>query len=176
MEACAVMAGRAAKRLLDSYDAERRAAARRNLEATNATMRFLAPHGLAQRMWRGLVLRMAPRSRWFRARVNSGRLAEPASYANLGIAPGPPDPGPSQPRDRRSRRPLPEGGRVRDRLGQGFVVILPRPLTDMPDWAEPMVVGPASVYGPDRAWLVRPDGYIAGSEPMDRSDDLMPRA
>ena len=173
----AVLDARAPESLLDSYNAERRTAARRNLDATDDTMRFLAPQGVLREAWRGLVLRMAPHSAWFRRRVNSGRLAEPASYAGLGtVAPGPPDPDLPSHGTVAPDGPLPEGGRVRDRLGQGFVVILPRPLNDLPDWGIPVVVGPASGYGPDRAWLVRPDGYIAGSEPMDRSDHLMPRA
>ncbi|MBA2264494.1 MAG: hypothetical protein H0W10_07525 [Chloroflexi bacterium] len=29
-----------------------------------------------------------------------------------------------------------------------------------------VVIGPSSVYGDDRAWLVRPDGYIADSLPL----------
>src|SRR5690606_28111538 len=61
---------------LDGYERERRSAALANLAATDATMRFMAPHGLARRSWRNLVLRMAPRSAWFRSRVDSGRLAE----------------------------------------------------------------------------------------------------
>ncbi|HJP71967.1 MAG TPA: FAD-dependent monooxygenase [Candidatus Limnocylindria bacterium] len=154
--------------LLDSYDAERRPAAIANLAATDATMRFMAPHGPLRRAWRNLVLRMAPRSAWFRQRVNSGRLAEPASYEGApSVTPGPEDG--SIPRhgtvapDAR----LPDGSRLREHLGKGFVVLLPRPVPAPDLRAEPLVIGPDTVYGAERAWMIRPDGYIAGSASLD---------
>ncbi|HET8776435.1 MAG TPA: FAD-dependent monooxygenase, partial [Candidatus Limnocylindria bacterium] len=113
--------------LLDSYDSERRPAAVANLAATDATMRFMAPHGPLRRAWRNLVLRMAPRFGWFRQRVNSGRLAEPASYEGASSVTAGPEDG-SAPRhgtvapDAR----LPDGSRLREHLGRGFVVLLPR--------------------------------------------------
>jgi 2-polyprenyl-6-methoxyphenol hydroxylase-like FAD-dependent oxidoreductase len=146
--------------LLDEYEAERRGAALDNHAATEATMRFMAPHGPWRRAWRDLVLRMAPHSAWFRRRVNSGRLAEPATYP----ATGPEDT--SLPRHG-SVAPdvlLPAGGRLRDELGSGFVLLAPRPVAVEAGSALPVVViGPGSVYGDDRAWLVRPDGYLASS-------------
>ena len=144
--------------LLDGYEAERRPAALDNLAATDATMRFLAPHGAWRRARRDLVLRMAPRSAWFRRRVDSGRLAEPARYA----AAGPPDP--SLPRHG-SVAPdvaLP-AGRLRDHVGSQFVIAAPRPVEST---LPVITVGPGSVYGPDRAWLLRPDGYLADSRPL----------
>jgi 2-polyprenyl-6-methoxyphenol hydroxylase-like FAD-dependent oxidoreductase len=145
--------------LLDTYEAERQAAARENLDATDATMRFLTPHGPLRRAWRSLVLRLAPRSAWFKARVNSGRLAEPARYPFA----GPSDP--SLPRHGAVAPdvPLDGGGRLRDRLGRGPVLVVPRTV-DAPIPA--VAVWEGSVYGDDRAWLVRPDGYLAGSVPL----------
>ncbi|MDP9244250.1 MAG: FAD-dependent monooxygenase, partial [Chloroflexota bacterium] len=84
-----VLAGRAPEELLDSYEAERRPAAVENLAVTEASMRFMVPHGWWRRAWRNLVLRASVRSRWFRRRVNSGRLAQPFTYPS---APGPSDP------------------------------------------------------------------------------------
>jgi 2-polyprenyl-6-methoxyphenol hydroxylase-like FAD-dependent oxidoreductase len=151
--------------LLDSYDAERRPAAVDNLAATDATMRFMAPHGPIRRAWRNFVLRMAPRSAWFRRRVNSGRLAEPASYEDApSVTPRSHDDGPA-PRhgtvapDAR----LSDGSRLREHLGRGFIVLLPRPVPAPDLRGEPLLIGPDTVYGADRAWMIRPDGYIAGS-------------
>jgi 2-polyprenyl-6-methoxyphenol hydroxylase-like FAD-dependent oxidoreductase len=153
--------------LLATYETERRAAAVENLEATDATMRFMAPHGLLPRAWRSLVLAMAPRSAWFRRRVNSGRLAEPATYAAaVPDIPGLPRHGSPAP-----DATLSDGGRLRERLGAGFVVIAPRTVRwDLPD----IVIAEDTPYGPDRAWLVRPDGYLVDSRPADRAAELKP--
>jgi hypothetical protein len=116
---------------------------------------------------------MAPRSDWFRRRVNSGRLAEPHSYAGATtITPGPED----------GSRPLhgtvapdarlPDGSRLREHLGRGFVLLLPRRSAETGIRAEPLVIGPDSVYGERRAWLVRPDGYITGSVLIDDAAGL----
>ena len=164
----AVERGDAPPELLDTYEAERLPAARANLQATQATMRFMAPHGALRRAWRDLVLRLAPRFGWFRRRVNSGRLAEPAAYAASPIVAE--DPVPHVPPRHGSVAPdveLPDGGRLRDRLGSGYVVVVPRAATlRLPT----IVVGCDSAYGEERAWLVRPDGYVADSCPFDRAD------
>ncbi len=147
--------------LLDTYEAERRPAAIENLRATDATMRFMAPHGPWRGAWRHLVLRMAPRSPWFRARVNSGRLAEPASY--VAAAPGPEDPALPRHGSVAPDVRLAGGGRLRDHLGRGFVLVSSQPA----EASVPVIVtGPGSVYGGDRVWFVRPDGYIADSRPL----------
>jgi hypothetical protein len=80
-------------------------------------MRFMAPHGLLSQAWRGVVLRMAPHSAWFRRRVNSGRLAEPAVY-RPDVA-GPDDPGLPRHGTVAPDAALPGGGRLRERLGGG---------------------------------------------------------
>jgi len=153
--------------LLDTYEAERRPAALENLRATEATMRFMAPHGVVRRIRRDLTLRLAPRFSWFRRRVDSGRLAEPAEYAPSPIVAE--HPAADAPLRHGSVAPdveLPSGGRLRDRLGSGYVVVVPRPSTlRLPT----VVVGTGSVYGEERAWLVRPDGYVADSCPLDRA-------
>jgi 3-(3-hydroxy-phenyl)propionate hydroxylase len=152
--------------LLDGYVAERRPAAAENLAATDATMRFMAPHGPLARAWRATVLHMAPRSAWFRRRVNSGRLAEPATY-----------PATSQPDDCRLPRhgavapdvSLPDGRRLRERLGAGFALVVPRAIAA----ALPLIaVGEGSPYGDTRACLIRPDGYLLDSRPIDRAGEL----
>jgi len=158
--------------LLDAYEAERRPAALDNLAATAATMRFIAPHGPLRRTWRDLVLRMAPHSAWFRGRVNSGRLAEPASYASSAIVASAPSSG-ELPRHGNPAPDvvLPGGDRLRDHLGSGYVVVVPFP-ADGPVDLPQLVIGPDSVYGAERAWLIRPDGYLADSVPRARVDRL----
>lgn len=170
----AVVHATAPDALLDTYDAERRPAAVDNLAATAATMRFLAPHGMARRAWRDLVLLLARHAAWFRRRVNSGRLAEPATYPPSAIIVAGP-PGADLPRH---GCPAPDlvlaaGGRLRDQLGAGYVALVPfeadRPI-DLPR----VVIGPATIYGAERAWLVRPDGYLADSVARDRVRELRP--
>jgi hypothetical protein len=110
---------------------------------------------------------MAPRSSWFRRRVNAGRLAEPARYA-IG-----------DPADRRAPRlgtVAPDvhfgpGGRLRDRIGSDFLVVAGRAVeSDLPV-AE---VGAGTPYGDEAAWLVRPDGYLADRRPVERASELRP--
>ena len=165
----AVLRGSAPDSVLASYESERGLAARNNLAATDATMRFLAPHGPLRKAWRRAVLAMAPRSSWFRARVNSGRLAEPARYAaSTLVREGPGTPELPQHGSVAPDVPLPGGGRLREVLGDEWVVIAPR----RADGA--VVIGGGTVYGDDRAWLVRPDGYIADSAPLTSVEALHP--
>jgi 3-(3-hydroxy-phenyl)propionate hydroxylase len=158
-----VLRSEAPPTLLDSYAAERRPVAAENLAVTEATMRFMAPHGPLRRAWRNLVLRMAPRGAWFRRRVNSGRLAEPATYAvdaSVPAGPGQPRPGSVAP-----DVALPAGGRLRDAIGRGLVLIVPRAI-GAPSGVDLVEVPDGSPYGSDRAWLVRPDGHLAASLPL----------
>lgn len=72
--------GEAGKSLLDSYDAERRAAAEVNLAVTGATMRFMSPPTRAAALRRRFVLAGSRYSTWLRGKVDSGQLSEPATY------------------------------------------------------------------------------------------------
>ena len=163
-----VVRGDAPPALLDTYEAERRPAALANLAATEATMRFMAPHGVLRRSLRDLVLRLAPRFGWFRRQVDSGRLGEPAAYASSSIVSEDPG-GRNAPPRHGGVAPdaaMPGGGRLRDRIGGGYVVVVARPTSlHLPI----VIVGPDSVYGDECAWLLRPDGYVADSCPLDRA-------
>ena len=75
-----VLRGWAPPKLLDSYDAERRAAAEENLAVTGATMRFLVPQNDQEADERLSTLIAARTDTRAHSRVDSGRLAEPYWY------------------------------------------------------------------------------------------------
>ncbi|HEX2194305.1 MAG TPA: FAD-dependent monooxygenase, partial [Candidatus Limnocylindria bacterium] len=77
--------GEAPDALVETYDRERRAAALENLAVTDRTMRFMVPHGVGRRAARNAILRGSLRVPALRRLVNSGRLAEPFSYAGSPI-------------------------------------------------------------------------------------------
>ena len=156
-----VLRGESPASLLDSYEVERRAAAQENLRVTDDTMRFMAPHDAIRRAWREVVLRLAPHSAFFRSRVNSGRLAQPYTYAASAIvADGHGHVAPDV--------PLADGRRLRDRVGRRVALVMSRPLhpLSLPPDVEAVVVGRGTAYGDARAWVVRPDGHVAGSAPL----------
>ncbi len=205
----AVVAGRAPDALLDSYGAERRAAALENLAVTDATMRFMVPRGPIARAMRNAILRGSVRTKRLRRRVNSGHLAEPFSYAASPIVAG---------RGDDARLPVhgavaPDArcgalsgetpvSRLRDLFGAGFVGLLV--LDDQQaaahaavrasrlSWSagcRVAVLGASGAlagvtvltdphgeirraYGAagPRAFLIRPDGHLAGSIPLPTPD------
>jgi len=171
-----VLHEQAPEALLDTYETERRPAARENLAVTDATMRFMAPQRRLQRVWRNLVLRGSTRFRWLRRRVNSGKLAEPFAYAASPIV----DHGPEDPSLPRHGAVAPDarlgdGTRLKERFGSSFVVLMAGALPhasfvdDSASWPVPVEViadeGLTAVYGAagPRAWIVRPDGHLASS-------------
>ena len=176
----AVLRGEAPDGLLDTYEAERRAAAEENLAVTDATMRFMVPHGPWRRLLRTIILRGSERSVALRRRVNSGRLAEPFSYAGSPIVEaGPDDPALPRHGDVAPDVVLSDGSRLEERLGRGFVVLVagaaPRAEEALRAQAWPVraevVADPAlaALYAPraPRAWIVRPDGHLAASVALD---------
>jgi 3-(3-hydroxy-phenyl)propionate hydroxylase len=204
-----VVRGDAPPALVETYEVERRAAAAENLAVTDATMRFLAPHGPWQRLWRNLILRGSSRFGFLRRRVNSGRLAEPFSYAGSWIvAPGPDDAALPRHGAVAPDVPISVGGwemRLRELVPDDAFLLLvvageewrgrssPIPPTDVPcqvlvlvasrgEGAVPLgsrAIGDPSgalrsTYAPsgDRAWLIRPDGHLAGSVALGEDDGL----
>jgi len=95
------MRGWAGEDLLDSYDAERHAAAVENLRVTTATMDFLVPQTPEEHARRHQVLEAALHDVEARRHVDSGRLAEPFWYIDSPLTapdekrawPGPPERG-----------------------------------------------------------------------------------
>lgn len=175
-----VLAGWAGPGLLDSYDAERAAAADQNLEITGRTMRFLVPQTAADRQHRQSVLARSVTDPAARQEIDSGKLAEPYWYldsplttpapagelAAFPTAPGlarPPLPGVLCP-----DAVLPDGTRLRPQLGPHFTVLTggePPPLPERPASAPrpPVRVLAADPIGlpPGGLALVRPDGHLA---------------
>jgi 2-polyprenyl-6-methoxyphenol hydroxylase-like FAD-dependent oxidoreductase len=80
-----VLEGRAPVELLETYDLERRAAARENVAITDATMRFMVPPTSLHRLVRTAVLRGSLRMPALRRWVNSGKLSAPFVYASSPI-------------------------------------------------------------------------------------------
>ncbi len=126
-----VLGGRAPEALLDSYDAERRAAAVENLAITDASMRFMVPHGPLRRGARNAILRGSVRFATLRRLVNSGRLSQPFTYEDSPVVEPPhedvrlPAHGSVAPDGRCT--PLGREGnvaRLRDLIGPDFLLLL----------------------------------------------------
>lgn len=75
-----VLTGRAAPALVDTYHAERYAAAEENLRITEATIRFMVPPSSLRRWFRSVLLTLVLPVKSLRRHVNSGRMAEPFVY------------------------------------------------------------------------------------------------
>ncbi|MDQ6628655.1 MAG: FAD-dependent monooxygenase [Pseudomonadota bacterium] len=75
-----VLDGTAGEDLLDSYHAERHAAAVDNLVVAKRTTRFLAPRSAAEHRIRRAVAALARRYPFARALVNTGRMAQANPY------------------------------------------------------------------------------------------------
>lgn len=162
-----VLAGRASDDLLESYHLERRAAALENLAVTDASMRFMVPRGRIRRWLRNLILSGSLRMPRLRRLVNSGRLAQPFTYAESPIviaderSPGLPPMGSVAP-DAACATPG-EGGatRLRELFGGGFVALL---LTNQPREAAAAAVRASRLAWPAPCEIVAvgPDGSLAG--------------
>ncbi|RFU22152.1 pentachlorophenol monooxygenase [Geodermatophilus marinus] len=101
--------GWAPEELLESYHAERHAAALENLDVTGATMRFLVPGTPEEAAHRLDVLERAATDPAARAQVDSGRLAEPFWYVDSPLTtPDPQRPFPGRPA--RGEVPVPAPG------------------------------------------------------------------
>jgi len=168
--------GWAGPSLLDSYQQERRAAALENLRVTTETMRFLAPQSEAEWESRRKTLDQAVTDPGARTRINSGKLAEAYWYLDSPLTtPGDTTGFPYRPGAKRPPvagvlcpdAPLPDGRRLRQLFGYGFVALSAAPVelpaTDVPITAH-RLEGPAR-EAPEATdtsvHLVRPDGHLA---------------
>ncbi|MEV0229545.1 FAD-dependent monooxygenase [Nonomuraea sp. NPDC050786] len=172
--------------LLESYHAERHAAALENLEITSATMRFLAPRTVEERMRRRAALEGG-----LVAEVDSGRFAEPYWYVDSPLTtPEPTRPFGGRPPKGALCAPAPgvilpdmrlPGGRLRELCRDGFLLLLGE-MCDSRLFVQvlgkvttaPLAVRGLAEFdglaerlgaGPDEAWLIRPDSHIAAIIP-----------
>ncbi len=76
-----VVKGEAPAALLDSYDSERRAAARENILQSTRSTDFITPKFPAARVFRDATLALARDFPFARALINSGRLSVPTTQA-----------------------------------------------------------------------------------------------
>jgi len=153
-----VMREQAPDELVDSYEDERRGAARANLSVTAGTARFMAPPTPIHRAYRSALLRLSVRSARMSRYVNDVRFFEPAVY-------------------RRDRDPI--VGRVAparpaelapDAL-TGLVVSrdpeapvrLSEELGDLPLRVVHSPLGDAFGTRAEVLYLLRPDGYVAAA-------------
>jgi 2-polyprenyl-6-methoxyphenol hydroxylase-like FAD-dependent oxidoreductase len=207
-----VLSGDAPDALLDSYDLERRAAADENLAITDASMRFMVPHGPLRRLARNATLRGSVRFGFLRRRVNSGKLSQPYSYSASPLVAPPHDDERLPPHGEvapDARCALLGGDasvtRLRDLVGNQFLVLLIGRTGAQRAAAKAVRAGRLSwpaptrvvALGPDtplrdvtvlrdphgeltrayggagsRAWLIRPDGHLAGSIPLIGHDSV----
>jgi 3-(3-hydroxy-phenyl)propionate hydroxylase len=77
----AVLRGRAAPQLLESYHEERHEAARQNVMVTNRTARFLRPATPVEKLFRSAALGLARQHPFARQLVNTGRMAVANPYS-----------------------------------------------------------------------------------------------
>jgi 3-(3-hydroxy-phenyl)propionate hydroxylase len=78
----AVLKGRAATPLLETYHEERHEAARQNVMVTNRTSRFLRPANAMEKLFRDAALGLARQYPFARQLVNTGRMAIANPYTN----------------------------------------------------------------------------------------------
>jgi len=75
-----VARGLAPAGLIDSYDEERRAAARENVKQACRSVVFLGPEKPAERLFRKAVTTLSPHFAFARPMINTGRLSVPCVY------------------------------------------------------------------------------------------------
>jgi 3-(3-hydroxy-phenyl)propionate hydroxylase len=165
-----VVDGRAPAALLDSYDSERRAAARENILNSTRSTDFITPKFAASRAFRDAALSLARDFPFARALINSGRLSVPTEQPGSPIDTldrdkdwaGGPGPGKAM-----IDAPMGNGWLV-DRLGRDFSLL---------SFGKDAVAAPAGVTGigiagnglaskrydarPGTTYLIRPDRYVA---------------
>jgi 3-(3-hydroxy-phenyl)propionate hydroxylase len=186
----AVLGGTAPEALLDSYDAERIAAAEENILHSTRSTDFITPKSDAALAYRDAVLGLARQHAFARPLVNSGRLSRPAILADSPL--NTPDAGPwnggAPPGAPAPDAPVLHDGQpdwlLRHCGGAGFTLLVfgaPRPLA-LPPGVAPLFVTPVEAAGAlwdhaglaalrfgapaEAAVLLRPDQHVAARLPV----------
>ncbi|HEX6144709.1 MAG TPA: FAD-dependent oxidoreductase [Geminicoccaceae bacterium] len=186
-----VLGGAAPEALLDSYAAEREAAADENIRHSTRSTEFISPKGEASRAYRDAVLALAPDHGFARRMINSGRLSTACTYglgdgaagwSGGGIRPGAPC------ADAPLLSPTGRPAWLLERLGHGFTLLRfardgagaesPLPRGDGPVTLDEVVIGGRATpwvdlvdaeglafarYAarPGNCLLIRPDQHVA---------------
>lgn len=175
----AVIQGAADPALIQSYDAERIAAADENIMHSTRATDFITPKTDAARAYRDAALMLAARHGFARPLVNSGRLSRPARLLDSPLNAGDSDgwPGCLLPGTPAVDAPMTVAGRpdwlLRHAAGPGFSLLVFGPATpDIPGVATVRIAPDAlhdvrglaaRRYGaaPGACVLLRPDGHVA---------------
>ena len=171
----AVLDGSAPEALLDSYDAERRAAAAHNIRTTARSIRFLAPRSPFEHALRDAVMGLARRHDFARRIVDMGRMSVAHDYADGPLTTSGGGAFPN------AALTLPDGtdGAVSDLLrglgARGLIVAGPgaavpadvsprmRVVSTDPASPHPRIAGPAldGLVGEGEVLVLRPDQHVA---------------
>ena len=81
----AVLRGKAAPALLESYNQERLEAAQQNVNVTNRTARFLRPADGSERLFRQAAIGLAKQYPFARSLINTGRMAVANPYSRSSV-------------------------------------------------------------------------------------------
>ncbi|RJO77557.1 pentachlorophenol monooxygenase [Nocardia panacis] len=169
-----VLRGWAPEALLDSYHAERHAAARENIDITTHTMDFLVPRTPELQRRRRETLDAVAADPTLADAVDSGRLCEPHRYVESPLTTANPE-APIAPGTLVPDVPITLDGsptRLRAIARDGFLVVTTNPGAVAPDSPFPLrVVNAAGTTLPVGAvFLIRPDAHVAAVLPS--VDDL----
>jgi 3-(3-hydroxy-phenyl)propionate hydroxylase len=170
-----VLRGAAPDSLLDSYDAERVAAADENILNSTRSTDFITPKNESSRAFRDAVLDLAKDCGFARRMVNSGRLSLPSTYraSPLNTPDSEPFEGPMVPGAPALDAPLGEDWLLR-RLGGGFTLLhfgaaapaMPETLPEIrvvnlsPEEDAGGVAAARYDARPGTTYLIRPDQHV----------------
>ena len=172
-----VLRGAAPEKLLDSYDAERVAAADENLLHTTRSTDFIAPKSAISRVFRDGALALAETEPFARRLINSGRLSVAAAYDASPLN-GPDEFGPQEAPGARPGVAAPDvaldGGWLLGALGGGFTGVWfsrrqrladlpggPLPVNQMLDVSHETACARYGAATAPAFYLFRPDQHVA---------------